>query len=127
MRGTTNMSSKIQVPDFTRLALWLSPSAIARVIIALAEQARSDGNAIQRGRGTLGETGTAPVRGVTLTPDSVIAVFRATPAGKLAPGGLVAPVEQRSISAGTFLVQAVDLDGNVAAGETSMFEYLILD
>jgi hypothetical protein len=121
------MSSKVQIPDFTRLALWLSPSAIARVIIALAEQARSDANAIQRGRGTLTESGTAQVRGVTLTPDSVIAVFRATPGGKLAPGGVLAPVEQRSIAAGTFVVQAVDLDGKVAAGETSSFEYLILD
>jgi hypothetical protein len=121
------MVSKIQVPDFTRLALWLSPSAIARVIIALAEQAQSDGNAIQRGRGTLDETGTAHVQGVTLTPDSIIAVFRATPAGKLAPGGLVAPVEQRSIAAGTFVVQAVDLDGKILAGETSSFEYLVFD
>jgi hypothetical protein len=121
------MTSRIQVPDFTRLALWLSPSAIARVIIALAEQAQSDGNALQRGRGTLGETGTAQVQGITLTPDSVIAVFRATPAGKLAPGGLVAPIQQRSIAAGTFIVQAVDLDGKVAPGETSEFEYLVLD
>lgn len=121
------MSSKVQIPDFTRLALWLSPSAIARVIIALAEQAQSDGNAIQRGRGTLGETGTAQVQGVTLTPDSVIAVFRATPAGKLAPGGLIAPIAQRSIAAGTFVVEAVDLDGKTFPGETSGFEYLILD
>jgi hypothetical protein len=121
------MGSKIQVPDFTRLALWLSPSAIARVIIALAEQAQSDGNAIQRGRGTIGADGTALVQGVTLTADSIVAVFRATPSGKLAPGGLAAPVEQRSIAGGTFVVQAVDLAGAVAAGETSEFEYLVLD
>jgi hypothetical protein len=67
------------------------------------------------------------VQGVTLTPDSVIAVFRSSPAGKLAPGGLVAPVAQRSIANGAFVVEAVDLDGKAFPGETSGFEYLVLD
>jgi hypothetical protein len=49
------------------------------------------------------------------------------PGGTLAPGGLVAPTGQRSIAAGTFVVQAVDLTGTVAAGETSSFEYVIFD
>jgi hypothetical protein len=120
------MSSRVVVPDLNRIALWLSPSTIARVIIALAQQAQADGDAVQAGSGVLRE-GVAEIDGVRLTPSSVVAVFRSTPRGALGAGGLVAPVESRSIAAGSFVVHAVDLAGAVVTTESSSFEFVIFD
>lgn len=82
---------------------------------------------IQAGTTTLA-SGTKTVSGVTLTTSSVILLSMRDPgAGEITGfGSLDAPVASRNVSAGTFVINAIDDSKNVITTQVSTVDYLIV-
>ena len=119
------MASTITVPSLAQIANY--PPETAKKLIEVATAAKADGDAVQRGTGTL-VAGVSAAIAVTITASSRIEVTPKNQGASTAIGRLAAPSADRVVGApGSFKVRAFKADATAETNDVSTFDYAIYD